>query len=149
MKKKLSIIAMFVFFNLTTNAQFVNKNKPVSPEEVAKQLPAQLFTQLVNSVKPTSFTSSFAKQKQTLLNNAAKAKDAAQVSKNIASLVSFIKPIMFKNNFNTNNLLNAATTMPAAMALLKDLESGLKPEAISDFWKLQKTNWIADINKVK
>jgi hypothetical protein len=152
MKKKLAIIAVFVFYGLITNAQFVNKSKPVSPENIAKQLPAQIFTQLLNSIKSTSFISSFAKQKQSLLNNVEKAKDPAAVAKNISTLVSFIKPEMFNKNFNSAALIKPATapkTMPAAVALLKDLETGLKPEAISDFWKLQKTGWLADINKVK
>jgi hypothetical protein len=153
MKKKFVITPLLVLFSLITQAQFFNKSKSASTDTVAKQSPAQLFTQLVNSVKPTSFTSSFAKQKKTLLEDIDKAKDPALVAKNISTLASFIKPAMFKKDFSTNNLLKPsipAATMPQAMEMLKDLESGLNPAAMASSWNfLKKAVWISDVNKVK
>jgi hypothetical protein len=152
MKKNFLFFIFFVVFSVTAHAQLFNNSKPVSADSVIKQLPAQLFTQLLNSVKPNSFTSAFAKQKKTLLATAAKTKDPATVAKNISSFISFIKPEMFKTGFNIPGLLTAADgskTMPAAMSVLKNLEDGLKAEAISDIWKLQRNNWMADINKIK
>ncbi len=153
MKKKFIITPLLILCSLITQAQFFNKSKAGWADTVAKQSPEQLFTQLVNSVKPTSFKSSFAKQKQTLLDDIAKAKDPAAVAKNISTLASFIKPTMFNKNFSTNNLLKPSapvTTMPAAMAMLKDLESGLNPAAMAGSWNfLKKAVWISDVNKVK
>jgi hypothetical protein len=152
MNKKLSIIAMLVFFSIATSAQFINNSKPVVAEEAAKQLPAQLFTQFFNSIKPISFISSSSKQKKSLLANVTKAKDGESLFKNISTLVTLIKPEMFVKNFSASEFLKPSLpvkNLPAAMAILRDLEQSLKPEAITDFWKLQKAGWLVNLNKVK
>jgi hypothetical protein len=151
MKKKLAILPFFVFFTVVTQAQ-LNASVSPSSEIVTKELPAKLFTQFIGAVNPTSLVNSFEKEKTTFLNNAKKVNSPEITAKNISAFAGYIKPDMFKSNFNVNDLMKqaaAAKKMSSAMSILKNLEAGLKPEALSNVWKLQKGSWIAEMNKFK
>ena len=59
---------------------------------------------------------------------------------------------MFKSSFNVAELAGRATaakTMSSAISMLKDLETGLKPEALTSMWGFQRNGWLADLDKLK
>lgn len=141
-----------MFFALTIQAQLNKSSSAPYDSVMIKEKPGKLFTQFTNAFKPKSFTSSFTKEKKTLLNKAVKVNSSAAMAKNISSLAGFIKPEMFKSNFNVSSLqnhANTAKTIGQATRVLKDLENGIKPEAFSDVWKLQRSGWLEDLNKLK
>ncbi|MEJ8819166.1 hypothetical protein [Lacibacter sp. H407] len=111
-----------------------------------------LVTQFTNAIKPTSFLSSWTGGKGNFLSTAGKVKDAVGVGKSIASLAGFLKPDMFKQGFNVQNLISTANTvktMSAATGLLKNLEGGLKPEAFVSGWAGKRTGWLNALNLIK
>jgi hypothetical protein len=59
---------------------------------------------------------------------------------------------MFKSGFNVPDLTQAAgaaKTMADATGLLKNLEGGLKPEAMTTDWASKKTSWLSALNLLK
>src|SRR4051812_30749444 len=66
----------------------------------------QLVTQLVNAIKPTSFTSEFAGAKSGILDQASKISSAAGIASTVNSLVGYIKPDMFKTGSTAKSLLD-------------------------------------------
>ena len=59
---------------------------------------------------------------------------------------------MFKEAFKVENLLQTATkakTMAQADGLLKNLEGGLKPEAMVSGWAGKKSAWLNALNLLK
>src|SRR5262245_38214662 len=125
MRKILLLTAIFF-----TTQSFV----PAEP-----QLPniGNLVKQFTNAIKPSSFLDSWKTGKAGFLADAGKITGATGLAKGVSSLAGFIKPSMFKNGFNLKGLQDAATTattMSAATGLLKNLEGGMKPEAMTDDW---------------
>ena len=74
------------------------------PVSVAKPDASALLKQLVGGIKPSSFISSFAGEKENWLSKVAKTASVPELAKNIASLGSFIKPSLFKEAFSLKNL---------------------------------------------
>lgn len=150
MKKKLFFLSLFIFFAIAVSAQ-LNKIAPVSADNLRMELPGKLFTQFVQSVNSTSLTNSFAKEKKALLKDIVKVKDPSLMAKKITSFAGYIKPAMFKTNFNMQEFSNRAAgakTMIYSMNMLSDLEESLKPEALSGVWKFQKNDWITQMTKL-
>ena len=59
---------------------------------------------------------------------------------------------MLKNGFSLKNLKQAATTaktMGEATNRLKDLESGIKPEAMTSGWNDKRTVWLSALSLIK
>jgi len=111
-----------------------------------------LVSQFTNAVKPASFTDAWAGNKGSFLSNAGKITDAVGVGKSIASLAGFIKPGMFKQGFNVQNLISTAgtiKTMAQATGLLKSFEGGLKPEAFTSGWAGKRSGWLSALNLIK
>ncbi|MFT3825674.1 MAG: hypothetical protein QM731_17270 [Chitinophagaceae bacterium] len=111
-----------------------------------------LLTQFSSAIKPTSFLSSWTGQKTSWLGAASKVTDAVGTAKSISSLAGFIKPDMFKSGFNVNSLIQTAgtvKTMSSATGLLKNLEGGLKPEALTSAWSSQRSGWLSALDLVK
>lgn len=111
-----------------------------------------LLTQFTNAIKPTSFTSQWATGKTNFLSTASKVTDAVGVGKSIASLAGFIKPDMFKQGFNVQNLISTANTVKTladASGLLKKFEGGLKPEAFLSSWTSKRTGWLSALSLIK
>jgi hypothetical protein len=151
MKKYVVFISIFLLSGLIASAQ-LNNTATASSEASLKQLPAKIFTQFVQSaLNPKVLTTGFTKEKKLLLKDIDKA-DAALLAKKISSLTDVIKPTGFKNTFNISSIKNnaaAVKTIPEAIALLKDIEAGLKPEAIAGIWLLQRNAWLSDVNRLK
>lgn len=144
MKLKFVFAACMLFFVAVTKAQLPKVNGGASI--------GNLVTQFTNAVKPASFTSAWTGAKGNFLSNAGKIKDAVGVGKSIASLAGFIKPDMFKQGFNVQNLISTANTvktMAQATGLLKSLEGGLKPEAFVSGWATKRTGWLNALSLIK
>jgi hypothetical protein len=111
----------------------------------------QLVTQLVNAIKPTSFTSAFGGAKDGILGQASKISSAAGLASTVSSLVGYIKPEMFKTGSTAKSLLDMgakAKTMTDAAGLLKNFEGGLKPEAFTSSWSGARTGWLSALNQL-
>lgn len=129
--------------------------------QVPKQLPAvpsgsvnagSVLSQFMNAIKPTSFTDEWSKGKSGWLSAVGKIKDAPGMISNITSLAKFIKPAMFKNGFNLQGLMKTASTaktMTDAAGLLKNLEGGMKPEAMASDWAGKKNTWLSALSLLK
>ena len=112
----------------------------------------QLVTQLVNAIKPTSFTSAFAGAKDGLLGKASKISSAVDMASTVSSLVGYIKPDLFKTGSTAKSLLDMSSkvkTMTDAASLLKGFEGGLKPEALTSAWSGSRTGWLSALNQLK
>lgn len=131
---------------------YYNANAQV-PNVSTKHVNAgSLLTQFAKAIKPASFLSSWASGKSGWLSKAAKVVDAPGMASSISSLAGFIKPGMFKSGFNVQQLMSAAGTaksMADATGLLKNLEGGLKPEAMSSDWGAKKTSWESALALLK
>jgi hypothetical protein len=151
MKKSLFLCLLLLCLGtLTSHAQL----KDVLPKaSTAKANIGSLLTQFAGALKPTSLLSSWASGGKTnWLNTASKVTDAIGVGKSISSLAGFIKPDMFKSGFNVANLIQAAgtvKTLSSATGLLKNLEGGLKPEALTSAWATQKPAWLSALSLIK
>jgi hypothetical protein len=123
------------------------------PNVSTKHLNAgSLLTEFAKAIKPGSFLSSWASGKSGWLSKASKVTDAAGMASSISSLAGFIKPDMFKKGFNLQNLTQAAgaaKSMADATGVLKNLEGGLKPEAMSSDWAAKKTGWESALAMLK
>ena len=136
-------LATFCYYN--ANAQVPN----VSANHVNA---GSLLTQFAKAIKPASFLSSWASGKSGWLSKAAKVASAPGMASSISSLAGFIKPSMFKSGFNVQELMSAAgaaKSMSDAAGLLKNLEGGLKPEAMSSEWGAKKTSWESALALLK
>jgi hypothetical protein len=112
----------------------------------------QLVTQLINAIKPTSFTSAFAGAKEGILGKAKNIASAADMASTVSSLVGYIKPDMFKTGSTAQSLLDMGTkakTMADGASLLKSFEGGLKPEALTSSWSNTRTGWLSALNQIK
>jgi len=112
----------------------------------------QLVTQLINAIKPSSFTSAFAGAKDGILGQASKISSAASMASTVSSLVGYIKPDMFKTGSTAKSLLDMGTkvkTMAEGASLLKSFEGGLKPEALTSNWSGMRTGWLSALNQIK
>lgn len=111
-----------------------------------------LLTEFAKAIKPGSFLSSWASGKSGWLSKASKITDAAGMASSISSLAGFIKPGMFKSGFDPKSLTQAAgaaKSMADATGLLKNLEGGLKPEAMSSDWGAKKSSWESALALLK
>ena len=129
--------------------------------QVPKQLPSvpagavnagSVLSQFMNAIKPTSFNSDWTKEKSNWLSAVGKIKDAPGMISNITSLAKFIKPAMFKNGFNLQSLMQTASTaktMTDAAGLLKNLEGGMKPDAMASGWAGKKDSWLSALSLLK
>ena len=145
----LATICLFIVFNAHAQLDQLSKAKTSA---AASAGPGKLLTQLEGAIKPASFLSSFAGEKSSWLGKAGKVTDAIGMAQSVSSLAGFIKPGMFKSGFNVSNLIqtaNTVKTMSAATGVLKNLEGGLKPEALSDGWNQQRSGWLSALSLLK
>ncbi|HWK06171.1 MAG TPA: hypothetical protein VNS58_21165 [Puia sp.] len=112
-----------------------------------------LLKQFGGAIKPTSFLPSWASGGKTnWLSAAGKVSDAASMAKSVFSLAGFVKPGMLKQGFNAGSLGQAASTAKTysdASGLLKNLEGGLKPEAMVSSWAGKRTGWSNALSLLK
>lgn len=151
MKKIISLSALCLFVLFSAQAQLPDLSKAKAGAATTAG-PGKLLTQLAGAIKPTSFLSSWAGSKSSWLSKAGKVTDAVGTAQSVASLAGFVKPDMFKSGFNVSNLIqtaNTVKTMSAATGVLKNLEGGLKPEALSDGWNQQRGGWLSALNLLK
>ena len=152
MKKSLFLLLFLTSVGfLTTQAQLkdaLNKTATSTKANIGS-----LLSQFAGAIKPTSFLSSWASGGKTdFLSTASKVTDAVGVGKSISSLAGFIKPDMFKSGFDVSKLIqtaNTVKTLSSAAGLLKNLEGGLKPEALLSTWTSQKPAWLSALNLIK
>jgi hypothetical protein len=114
--------------------------------------PGQILTQLTNAIKPTSFTSGWAGAKDGILGKAQKVSSAIDMANTVSTLVSFIKPDMFKQGSTAKSLMDMSgkvKTMTDAAGLLKSFEGGLKPEALTSNWSTVRPGWLNALNQLK
>ena len=139
MKKIVIVAALLIGAQL-----FCRSDAQVPKVPTGKVNAGSLVTQFANAIKPSSFLSNWTSGKSGWLASAGKIASAGQMANSISSLAGFIKPGMFKSGFNLQTLQQAASaakTMGEATGLLKNLEKGLKPEAMSSDWGSKKTSW--------
>jgi len=112
-----------------------------------------LLSQFEGAIKPTSFLSGWATGGKTKwLSAAGKVSDAVGMAKSVSSLAGFIKPGMVKQGFNTGSVVQAANTAKTysdASGVLKNLEGGLKPEALVSSWAGKRTGWLSALSLLK
>lgn len=151
MKKNLFLfLFMLCLGTLSTQAQL----KDALPKATtAKANIGSLLTQFAGALKPTSLLGSWASGGKTdWISTASKVTSAIGVGKSISSLAGFIKPDMFKSGFNVASLVQAAgtvKTLSSATGLLKNLEGGLKPEALTSGWATQRPAWMSALSLIK
>lgn len=148
MKKGFSLVVLLFI----TSSSLIFAQLPVKIPATGNGGIGNLVSQFTNAVKPTSFTDAWAGNKGSFLSNAGKITDAVGVGKSIASLAGFIKPGMFKQGFNIQNLISTAgtvKTMAEATGLLKKFEGGLKPEAFASGWAGKRSGWLSALNLIK
>jgi hypothetical protein len=148
--KRIAILALIMGLAITnTQAQL----KDVLSKASGSASPGNLLTQFEKAIKPTSFLSSWASSGKTnWLAAAGKVSNAVSMAKSVSSLAGFIKPEMFKSGFNLSSLTTAASaakTYSDASGVLKSLEGGLKPEALSSSWASQRPAWLNALNLLK
>ena len=140
--KKLLVLLLFLWF----------EGKAQLPVSVGKPDVSSLLTQLVGGIKPSSFLSSFAREKDNWLSNITNTLSVPDLAKNIVSLGSFIKPSLFKKGFSLKSLektASTAKTLADASGLLKNLEGGLKPEAMTSDWAKTRPGWTKALGLIK
>ena len=147
MKKSLFVLLLVTSLgSLTTEAQ-------LSLPKTGKANIGSLLTQFAGALKPTSFLGSWAGGGKTdWLSAASKVTDAVGLGKSISSLAGFIKPDMFKSGFDVASLVktaNTVKTLSSATGLLKNLEGGLKPEALVSGWASKRPAWLSALNLIK
>jgi hypothetical protein len=111
-----------------------------------------LVTQFMNAIKTSSFTDEWKNEKGNCLGSAGKIVTAPGMIESVTSLAKNIKPSMFKEAFQLDNLLKTASSaksMADATELLKNLEGGLKPEPMVSDWGGKKNTWLSALNLVK
>jgi hypothetical protein len=136
------VLLSFLFFSLHGQAQV--------PGIPGAANIGGLLKQLVGGIQPSAFTSAFSKD--SWLSKAAKSTDVPTLAKNISALAGFIKPGFFKQTFslkNLQNLASSAKTMGDASSLLKNLEGGLKPEAVTSDWTAKRSGWTQALDLIK
>jgi hypothetical protein len=150
MKKFILFLLVIGIGTMTTHAQLKDA---LSKTAGAKANASSLLTQFSDAIKPASFLSSWASGGKTnWLSAASKVTDAVGMAKSVSSLAGFIKPEMFKSGFNLNSLLQTAgtvKTLAGASGLLKNLEGGLKPEAMVAGWAGKRSSWLSALNLLK
>lgn len=143
---------LFVLLLLTSLGSLTSEAQPSLPK-AGKANIGSLLTQFAGALKPTSFLDSWTGGGKTdWLSAAAKVTDGGGLGKSIASLAGFIKPDMFKSGFNVASLVktaNTVKTLSSATGLLKNLEGGLKPEALTSGWASKRPAWLSALNLIK
>ena len=148
LKRVFCLLLLCPLAYVSVNGQVPNISKPA----VTTTGPGKLLTQFTNALQPASLINSFASQKSSFLTKAGKVTDAIGMAQTISSLVGFIKPDMFKTEFNAATLLQTAHTVKTfaeGANMLKKLEGGLKPEAFVSGWASQRSGWISALNLLK
>jgi hypothetical protein len=144
--KKYNMKKLFILLLIICSQSKAQLPVAVKPDASA------LLKQLVGGINPSSFISSFAGNKENWLSTVAKTASVPGLAKNIVSLGSFIKPSLFKEAFSLKNLEKTAATaktMADASGLLKNLEGGLKPEAMTSDWASVRPGWTKALGLLK
>ncbi len=153
MKKSLFLLLLLVSLGFVNITQAQLKDALNKSASTTKANIGNLLTQFAGAIKPTSFLSSWASGGKTdFISTASKVTDAIGVGKSISSLAGFIKPDMFKSGFDVTKLVQAANTvktLSSAAGLLKNLEGGLKPDALLSSWSTQRPAWLSALNLIK
>jgi len=148
-------ISLFSFLiALLFNAGQINAQVPkdLSSVKTGTVNAGSLLSQFMSGVKPSSFTDGWKSEKGSWLSSVSKIASAPGMIEHVSSLTKFIKPSMFKDAFKPENLLQTATTaksMTDAVGLLKNLEGGLKPEAMVSSWAGKKSSWLSALSLLK
>ncbi len=144
------ILLILMLYNpLQMNAQLPGE---VTSAKTGTINAGSLLTQLMNAIKPSSFTDQWQNEKSNWLSSVAKIAGAPGMIENVSSLATFIKPSMFRDGFNLQNFLETAskaTSIADATGLMKNLEGGLKPEAMVSDWGNKKNGWLNALNLLK
>lgn len=142
-----SLMLFCVLSVLHANAQL-----PVKVPTGNKGGIGNLLSQFTNAIQPSSFTPAWNGSKGNFLSSLSSVKDAAGAGRSIAQLAGFIKPDLFKQGFNVQNLIqtaNTVKTLSSAAGLLKSFEGGLKPAAFTNGWSQKRTGWLNALNLIK
>lgn len=115
--------------------------------------PGKLLTQLIDAIKPSSFSSDWAAgAKDTVVNKTQIAADLPGIANSVSSVAGFIKPDMFKQGFSAQSitsLAGKAKSMADIAGLLKNFEGSLKPEAFLGSWLGQRSKWLSALSLLK
>ena len=149
MKKFIFCTLVFMAGIASSYAQIpeVSKDKVTSAANISG-----LITQLTSAINPSSFTDSWAENKEGVMGKAQSASNPGGIASTISSLAGFIKPSLFKPGTTAASIASTAgkvTTMAQATGLLKAFEGGLKPEAFTSGWSGQRSGWLSALNLLK
>lgn len=101
-----------------------------------------LETFVSDGLSPDAMTEGF--NAESFLKDAGSIADAASLGKHVNKLIGFIKPGMFKEGVDVNELMdvaNSAKSLADAAGVLRRLEGGLLPKALKSDWAGKSTAW--------
>ena len=148
MKKNILLLVTGLALSITMHAQLALKPANGNPPQTSAETAGAKIVELVNAMRPASFTPAFKKDKPTFITAAAASNDAGTMAKYVSRLVGYIKPEKFRNGVSGETLTKnsaAVTTLAQAKVMLLNVESGLQPKAMNDIWQLQRGQWINDL----
>ena len=151
--KKISLFLLFsCLIAITSEAQLKDALSMASGAGAPN--PGSLLTQFEGALQPGSFilASWGPSGKTSWLSTAGKVSSAVSMAQMVSSLISYIKPTMFKQGFNAGSIAGAAKTVKTysdASGVLKSLEGGLKPEAFVGSWGSKRSGWLSALNLLK
>ena len=148
MKKNILLLVTGLALSMTMHAQLALKPAGSTAPPASAETAGAKIVQLVNAMRPASFTPAFKKDKPAFITAAAGSNDAGTMAKYVSRLVGYIKPEKFKNGVSGEALTKnsgSVTTLAQAKIMLLNVESGLQPKAMNDIWQLQRGQWIKDL----
>lgn len=152
--KRIIFVSLFLSFSFAAVPCLgqLNKGAAVSSDSLRKALPGKVIKQFAGAaLKTTAYTKPDSKERKAVLKSTAVINTPNIAVKNILSIARLIKPEMFKQGFTLpgfETLAAKTTTMAGAANLLKELETNIKPAAISNVWLFQRNGWLADLTKI-
>lgn len=150
-KNSLVSFSLAAFCVGKTNAQLNVKKIDSATNNKAAVYSSNVISQLVNGINTNAFSNSFLKGKNSFLINTGKITAAETMAKEVAVLARSIKTNKFKSGITAETIVknsNTITSMSEVAAMLKNLQAGLKPGSFSPLWKLQKQQWIVEVDKL-
>jgi hypothetical protein len=154
--KKILIISGMVLGTCQVMGQLPNVKTPVVPAIAAPAAApniGNLLGQFAGAIRPAAFTDAWAGgERDNFMGGLGNVTTAASLGQNIGTLAGFLRPNQFRKGFNLQGLLNTAstvTTLVQAVGLLRNLEGGLQPSALSSGWSGQRQGWLNTLNLIR
>lgn len=147
------IFSLLIFSCLFQNihAQLNLSNDSVQGGGVSLSPIAQSLIQLSQAIRPESLKGSFETNQASFFSNAEVISSASDLAVSVKTLISYLKKDQFLPHFDKTRFLSSisdAKSNTQASKMLQDLESNIKPSAMSDIWTLQRSGWLSAVRKL-